>query len=198
MAKKNSIEDALNDILNPKKLDKIVQDTVKEAGIKARKDLVNKARSVIKHYYDEYSERQYDPIGSLYNTFTYENLTRGKTVKVNINFDAARVEGMHQSSSKYHQSGAPWERIPWENGFLPEKNKQYGAVEAGFIFDNFWHGYHPVTHGNKYIGFTYDPIKKGKSPEDLLLEYTNEYLEGELQTFVIDTFTQKILNNITS
>ena len=198
MAKNKSIEDALNDILNPKKLDKIVQDTVKEAGIKARKDLVNKTKSVIKHYYDEYSERQYEPIYSLYNTFTYENKTRGKTVNVFVNFDAARIEGMHQSSSKYHQSGSPWESIKWENGFGPEKNKQYGAVEAGFIFDNFWHGYHPVTNGNKYIGFTYDPVQKGKSPEELLSEYVNEYLEGELQTFVIDTFTQKVLNSLMS
>ena len=198
MAKTNSIEDALNDVLNSKKLDKIVKDTVKEAGVKARKDLVNKTKGIIKHYYDEYEERQYDPIGSLYNTFTYSNTTRGKTVNVMINFDAARIAGMHQSDSKYHQEGAPWESIKWKNGKGPENNKQYGSVEAGFIFDNFWHGYHPVTTGNKYIGFTYEPIQKGKSPEELLGEYVNEYLEGELQTFVIDTFTQKVLNNLMS
>jgi hypothetical protein len=193
VAKNKSIEDALNDILNPKKLDEIVKKTVKEAGIKARKDFVNETKKVIKHYYDEYPERQYDPIGSLYHLFTYENKTRGKSIDVTINFDSARIEGMHQSNSRYHQEGDVWESIKWKNGRGPERNRQYGAVESDFIFTNFWYGDHPVTNGDKYAGFKYEPVNKGKSPEELLIEYTETYVNGELQEFVIDTFTQNLL-----
>lgn len=196
MAKNKSIEDALNDILNPKKMDEIVKDTVKEAGIKARKDLVNKTKDTIKHYYDSYPERQYDPIGSLYNTFTYANKTRGKSIDVTVNFDSAMIEGMHRSNSRYHQEGEPWESIKWKNGRGPERNRQYGTVESEFIFGNFWYGYHPVTTGNKYTGFTYEPVYRGKSPEELLKEYTETYVNGELQDFVIDTFTSKLLNSL--
>jgi hypothetical protein len=196
VAKNKSIEDALNDILNQKKLDEIVQETVKEAGIKAQKDLVKETKKIIQHYYDAYSERKFEPNYSLYRSYTYENLTRGKTINVNVNFDASRLDGLYTSYSKYHQSGAPWEAIEWKKGYGAEPNKQYGAVESDFIFDHFWKGLHPVTLGNKWTGFIHSPVKVGESPAEQFKKYVDTYVKDDLEPFIIDLFTTNILNSL--
>lgn len=193
MAKKNSIEDALNEVF--KNIDVIVQDTVKESGKKARRDMKQKAKEVVKHYYDEYSERKFEPAYSLYKSFETYDRTRNNVINVGVEFMPSRIEGKtHKSNSRWHQEGHPWESIDWFEG--PEKGKQYGVVDTEYIIDNFWEGIHPKALGNKYIGFYVENVRKGKSPEQLFAEYVEEYTENTLKPFVIDTFTQKILQSL--
>ena len=193
MQDQTNVEYHLNEIF--KNVDKIVEDTVKEAGKKARVDMKNEAKKIVKHYYDEYPERKFEPSYSLYRSFESYDRTRNGVINVGVEFMSSRIDGMHESNSRWHKEGWPWQSIDWKNGG-PEEGKQYGAVESSFIMNNFWEGIHPKTLGNKYTGFTYYPIKKGKSPEELFSEDVESYMEDTLKPFVIDTFTQKLIQNL--
>ena len=96
MAKKNSIEDALNEILNPKRLNAIVQDVTKDAGQKARKDLVAQANKIVKHYYDEYPERKFEPTYALYKSFVNYDWTKDNYINFGVEFQSSILKNKHE------------------------------------------------------------------------------------------------------
>ena len=214
MGGKRNLEDALNNILD--NINPIVEDVVKEAGVKARKDYKDKAHQVVKHYYDSYTPRsyRYKRKYRLYKTFNSFNKTSGTTIHVGVDFDGFKLMGQYDndkknrrngSGSKYHQSGGAWKPIGWPSqkpkkiGYNPDGSdiyEQFGAVEWSFIFSNFWEGEHPITVGSKETGYVYKPKKDKQSPEDLFAEYVNTYPEEVLLPFIENRVRHKIFKEL--
>lgn len=193
MGKKTSLEDALENVVNS--LDKIVEKTARDIGKKVTKDLNKKSKEAVKHYYDSYRPEVYDRTYALYHSYKVWDKTAGNEVMVSVEFSPNLIENAHKSSSQYHQTGDTWNKIewPWEN---PVGN-DYGAPEADWIMWNFIHGIHPITYGNKYVGFTYSPKVDSKSPYGLLLDFVNgDYIQKELVPYANDMFTNRVIETL--
>ena len=192
VAKNKSIEDALNEVLNKKTLSQIVKDVTVDVGKKALKDLREESNKIVKHYYDSYTPEVYDRIYALYNSFYYFNTTRGQTVHVGVTFDPKKIEGLHESTSRYHKEGDKWTSIDWIHGG-PEKGKQY--VEASYIMNNFWEGIHPRYKWVKGQGYVENHKKDELSPATLMQKFVDNYQDIATE-YAVDVFTQKILETL--
>lgn len=186
-------EDALREIF--KDVDKIVEEVVQDAGKKARKDIKNAGNNAIRQYYMNYTPEEYDRTYQLYKTMSSYNQSKGNVVKAYVQFDSRTLAGAYSSNSRYHQKGNNWTSVPWGNGSAPLGD--YGVVQPDWIFNEvFFEGHHPVSHGNRRNGYTYDPIVDPKSPYELLSDFVDDYAEIELPKYINELFGQKIISRL--
>lgn len=185
--KKKSLEDAINNVLY--QLDDIAKQTAKDVAKKVKKDMQEQAQKAVKHYYDSYRPEVYDRTFALYHSYRTVDETSGDRVKVTLLFDPALIDGEHGSSSKYHQTGDVWRSIDWPNA--TPKGDDYGVPQSDWILNNFWEGLHPITTGNKYIGFEWNPKKDKISPQDMF----NMFVDGTYIESTVTPYASKILTN---
>lgn len=187
---KKSLEQAIDNV--SKQLNNITRQTAKDVARKLKEDMRKQAKTVVKHYYDSYRPEWYSRTYALYHSYKVLNETRDNKVSVIVEFDPLLIQGEHQSHSQYHQSGDVWKSIDWPDE-TPTGNN-YGIPGAEWILNNFWEGLHPITTGNKYKGFTWNPKKDTSSPQDLFEEFINGgYVENTLIPYANDILTDRII-----
>ena len=196
MAKKNksldeALEKAVEDLLKDEK--KAMKKAVKFAVKAAQTDLMAKADSCLIEYYNEYSPSRYNRTNSLRQSFLpYEKVvTKGDIVEgsVGVQYSASRL----QEYIEMEQPGS-WEREDGSlhGGYYGSRN--YQPVDAWWVIENYLEGIHPTTQ-NVYaeddfitytvngkerkqkmlIGSTYVPVKVGRSANEKMNEFINQY-----------------------
>ena len=163
---------------------------------KMKEDFQKAAEKSVDKYY-EYKKGSYTKYGRKHNLYKIYSINASVskkgddiTLSASILMDSDILEGLYHSNSQYHQEDGPWESY---KGDYSGPDKDYGNVEADWVFKNFLSGKHPWTNGWPMSGKS--KLKTGfkhskPSPDKFLQKYLESYGEK-----YIDKYMQEIMIN---
>ena len=154
----NSIEAAVNEVL--KEYKSIVLEATKEAAHKGQEDAIKKAKQCLREYY-RWQPKMYKRTRSLHKAmFPYwgdRSSSSMASITIGVRYNAAALQGIYESNSKWHQTGSVWRSVPnslkvgMTKGVNFDDNQSdffgsFGKPEPNYILDNYLEGIHGEAH----------------------------------------------------
>lgn len=189
MAKNNSLSNDIQKLIDNAEL--VAASASLLIKDKMQKDFEKAAKKSVDKYY-EYKNGSYTKYGRQHNLYKVYSVDaqvsrNGDDLILNasIYMDSNKLEGLYSSNSRYHQGDSPWE--VYKGSYADDPDRDYGNVEADWVFKNFISGKHPWTNGYPTSGAEKlkTGFKKSKpSPDKFLSDYLDKYGEKYINKYM--------------
>lgn len=151
------------------------------AAKKAQRDIAIKADRFITEYYDEYTPSKYKRKRALFKLVQdyYKEKVgkKGITIEFGVQYNPAKIKGLHNSNSKWHQSGDKWISRN-DSGFNFDAGDN-GIPEPEWITEKFLAGEHPSGILGDDGG-----IKVGQSPDEKMQDFFDTKLDDLIGSYM--------------
>lgn len=174
-----------------KKYKNAMKEAVKVAAKQAEIDLMNKAKSCLEEYYDNYEPNRYDRTETLQYAFLPYSKIKFSEDKISGSVGveySADVLAQFIDDPVYYigVDGIPKIR---HAGYYGSSN--YQPVDAWWVLSNYLRGVHPATNGATTSEYTvYYEIRDDKSPNKKMREFIKSYDQTFDENVLIELLAQ--------
>lgn len=160
---------------------KLSKEAAQKAAKRAQEDIKQKADRFIDEYYASYQPKAYKRKMALYRlverVYEESESSNGITIEFGVKYDHSKIEGVHQSNSRYHQSGSDW--IPRLSSSFSFDSGDNGIPSAEWITNKFLEGIHPSGLIGDNGGH-----KDSKSPDQKMQEFFDSELNNKVGSYM--------------
>lgn len=162
---------------------KLSKEAAQKAAKRAQEDIKQKADKFIDEYYASYTPKIYKRRRDkalrrlVERVYEESESSNGITIEFGIRYDPAKIEGVHKSSSWYHQSGTEW--IPRLSPSFNFNSQNHGIPNAEWITNKFLEGIHPSGLIGDDGGY-----KDSKSPDQKMQEFFDSELNNKVGSYM--------------
>ena len=160
---------------------KLSKEAARMAAKRAQSKIAIQADKFISDYYDEYKPSAYKRQNALFKLvqdyYKERVVKNGTKIEFGIEYNPAKIRGLHKSNSPFHQHGGQW--ISRNDSGFDFNSGDNGIPEPEWITNKFLAGEHPSGLIGDDRG-----IKVGRSPDEKMQEFFDTQLEDMISDYM--------------